>query len=215
MLIDGAGCWISARHGFAAAQGRPALFLDRDNLLVTDPGFLHRAEDVALMPGAGSLVGYANKHAIPAILVTNQSGIARGIFGWDDFHAVNARMHELLAAQCVRLDAILACGWHEEGIGGLAAADHPWRKPRPGMLLAARDQFGVDLSRSWLAGDRASDVAAARAGGLAGAMLISASADLADDPDFAVIRAPDIPAILPELDSIFDYATIGGTQDAD
>lgn len=172
MLIDGLGCWLSCREGFNSTPGSAALFLDRDDLLVSDPGFLHRPVDVRLLAGAAELVGWANAHALPVILVTNQSGVGRGLFWWDDFRAVNARIGVLLGARGAQLDAVLACGWHPEAADPGLRGDHLWRKPSPGMLWAARDRLGIDLARSWMAGDRLSDMEAAERGGLAGGILV-------------------------------------------
>ena len=160
-----AGCWSCvARSGFA---GRPALFLDRDGVLVEEVGYLHRVQDVALAPGAFALVAAANRAGAAVVLVTNQSGVARGLFGWPAFEAVQAEIDRRLAAAGARLDAVFACGAHPAGSGDPATADHPWRKPNPGMILAARERMGIDLGRSILIGDRAQDLAAARAAGLA------------------------------------------------
>lgn len=166
---------------------------------MADPGFLHRVDQVHLMPGAARLVALANARRVPTIVVTNQSGIARGLFGWDDFHAVNRRMAELLAARGARIDALLACAWHPDGCERLLAAEHPWRKPRPGMLRAAQARFGVDLSGSWLAGDRLSDVLAAKAASLAGAALVS---DTPREPvagDFPVLTSASLVELVPGL----------------
>jgi D-glycero-D-manno-heptose 1,7-bisphosphate phosphatase len=171
MLIDGKGCWIAPVEGGDIMPARPALFVDRDNLLIEDRGFICRPADVVLKPGAADLLLAARRRRWGRIVVTNQSGIARGLFDWAAFHAVNARMIELLADCGAALDAVVACAWHPDGLPPLAG-DHVWRKPRPGMLLTAQIRFGVDLTASWLAGDRRSDIDAARAAGLAGAMLI-------------------------------------------
>lgn len=205
MLIDGKGCWVSALNGFTNANGMPALFLDRDNLLIEDPGFIHRPGDVHLMLGAASFVGWANRRNIPTIIVTNQSGISRGLFGWSDFHAVNDRLIELLGAWGAHIDAILACAWFDDGQEGLVARDHPWRKPNPGMILAAKEYFDVDLGRSWLAGDRLTDMKAAKAGGLAGGFLISEGVhdESQGDPLFNEIHSRSLKDALPLLSPRF------------
>jgi D-glycero-D-manno-heptose 1,7-bisphosphate phosphatase len=210
MLIDGKGCWFSQRTGFDGAGGRAALFLDRDNLLLADPGFLHRPADVTLMDGAGALVAWANRHAIPTVIVTNQSGVARGIFGWDDFCAVNARMDELLARQGAHIDAVLACGWHADAVDPVLRSEHYWRKPRPGMLHAAARRLDIHLSRSWLIGDRASDVLAAELGGLAGGIRVAAvgpetPADGWQD-SFVALDRHRLTDVLPLLPALFGQA---------
>lgn len=199
MLIDGTGCWLSCIDGFETASGGPALFVDRDDLLIHDPGFIHQAAQVVLKPGAAGLLHRAQAAGWPIIVVTNQSGIARGLYGWTDFEAVNARMIHLLETQGARLQAILACGFHPQGQGPLAR-DHDWRKPGPGMIRAAATQLGVALAQSWLAGDRWSDIRAARTAGLAGAIRIGGrigsvrQRQAADG--FRLMTAPSLPTLL-------------------
>ena len=170
MLVDGKGCWLSKHDWFQPTCGEPALFLDRDDVVLTDPGYLHRPRDVALVNDADTIVRWANQSHIPVILATNQSGIARGLYEWADFHAVTDRMSDLLAERNAQIDAVLACAWHEEGQAGLRHHAHPWRKPSPGMFHAAAQAFGIDLTQSWMVGDRASDMAAARHAGLRGGL---------------------------------------------
>lgn len=179
MLIDGAWCWVSTYGGFVGCADLPALFVDRDNLLIADPGFIHDPADVVLLSGAAGLVRLANDLGIPVIVTTNQSGIGRGYFGWDAFAAVNARLSQLLAERGAALDAIVGCGWYRSVRDEPGLRDHPWRKPRAGMLLECRTRFGVDLARSWMVGDRWSDMRAAWAGGLAGGLLVRGREGLA------------------------------------
>ena len=169
VMLWGAGnIWLQPLERFASAFGMPALFVDRDGLLVEDPGYLHRPCDVKLVEGAVELLAYANARTVPVVLVSNQSGIGRGLYRWEDFAAVNERMTALLAGRGARLDAILACG---------AAPDpgsprHHWRKPAPGMIEAAAGAFAIDLKGSWMVGDRFSDMRTARSAGIAGGMLV-------------------------------------------
>lgn len=150
------------------APGRPALFLDRDGVLVEEVNYLHRAEDVRLHDGARELVRAANEAGVPVVVITNQAGIGRGYYGWDEFLGVERAISELLVP--ARLDAVFACPFHVDGRAPYNVDDHPDRKPNPGMLERAHRLLGVDLSRSWLVGDAASDVEAAVNAGLAGAV---------------------------------------------
>jgi D-glycero-D-manno-heptose 1,7-bisphosphate phosphatase len=170
-LLDGTGCW--AWTGSARFDGRPALFLDRDGVIVEETNYLGRAEDVAMIPAAAPTIAAFNRAGAPVIVVTNQSGVGRGYFSWSDFEAVQAEIASRLAAQGAHVDAIFACGFHEKAQGALAVADHAWRKPAPGMLLEARDRLGVDLSRSFIVGDKAGDLAAGKAAGLAGGLHVA------------------------------------------
>lgn len=147
-----------------------ALFLDRDGVIIADSGHVRSPESVMLLPTARELVARANSLGIAVIVVTNQSGIGRGLFDWEDFDRVSARIAALLGQ--ARIDAVLACGTMPPA-GRRPDFRNDWRKPACGMLLAARDRLGIDLARSWLIGDRYSDLRAARRAGLAGAMLVS------------------------------------------
>lgn len=170
-LEDGIACW-SQWLDTAIEPGRPALFLDRDGVLVEEVHFLSKAGDVALCPGIGEAISAANRAGMAVIEITNQSGIARGLFGWEAFGEVEREIQRQLSLSGARLNAVLACGFHEAGAPPYDVADHPWRKPAPGMLLRARDVLGVDLSRSHVIGDRMSDIHAGRNAGLAGGVLV-------------------------------------------
>lgn len=171
MLTDHGRCWFEARDCTAAA-GRSMLFLDRDGVILVDPGYLADPAGVELVPGAAELVGDANRAGIAVVVVTNQSGIGRGLYGWSDFAAVNLAMEACLARSGASIDAIIACACHPDGLGSFRHAAHPWRKPAPGMLHAAAKHYQADLARSWLVGDQVTDIAAAHAAGCRGAFLL-------------------------------------------
>jgi D-glycero-D-manno-heptose 1,7-bisphosphate phosphatase len=179
------GLWCDIAGGDFA--GRPALFLDRDGVLIEDTHYVGRAEVVRVLPGAAQAVADCNRRGIPVVLVSNQSGIARGFFDWDGFRAVQAVIAGALAQAGGHLDGVVACAHHADGRAPLNIADHPWRKPNPGMIVTAAQRMKLDLTRSWIIGDRASDIAAGRNGGLAGGILISAGGD--DDPEHTAAMA--------------------------
>lgn len=157
----------------AGRASRPALFLDRDGVLIADTGYVGRAEDVQMLEGVAAAIARCNAAEIPVVVVTNQSGIARGHYDWDGFRAVQATVAAHLAAADAHLDAVFACAYHADGLPGpLRVRNHPWRKPNPGMILAAADRMNLDLTRSWIVGDRAHDLAAGAAAGLCGGTLI-------------------------------------------
>ncbi len=170
-------------------------------MVVREVGYLHRPRDVALEVRAAEVVAAYNRTGVPVVLVTNQSGVARGYFGWPDFEAVQARIAGLLAAGGAHLDAVFACGCHADGLGSMAVDDHPWRKPAPGMFLAAAEQMDIDLACSVVVGDRADDLAAGRAAGLPiglhvatghGGRKEQVEAAALERPGFQVTLAPDI-----------------------
>lgn len=153
-------------------NGSPALFIDRDGVLVEEANYLGRVEDVAFIQGSPEAVSIFNAARVPVVVVTNQSGIGRGYFGWDEFEVVQDFIVSSLASRGGRLDAVIACPYHEEGQGKYREANHPYRKPNPGMMLLAGSVMGLDIARSWMVGDKVSDMAAATAAGLAGAVHV-------------------------------------------
>jgi D-glycero-D-manno-heptose 1,7-bisphosphate phosphatase len=169
-FLNPEGVWIEVRRAPAAQPAR-ALFLDRDGTLMVDHGYIGSPDAVELAPGAAELVAAANRAGIAAVVVTNQSGIDRGYFGWDEFAAVEARLDSLLAGEGARIDAVAACPFHPDFTPGYGAAHDAWRKPGPAMIGELCGALAIERPRSWLVGDKASDVAAARDAGLAGAVL--------------------------------------------
>lgn len=173
--VDAEGIWCevggAARSGGAA--GRPALFLDRDGVIVEEIAYLHRPEDVRLIAGAGEVVAAANRARIPVVVVTNQSGVGRGYYGWREFAATQASIAEELAAFEAAWDMVVACPYHRHARPPYDRDDHPDRKPNPGMLRRAERRLGVALARSWIVGDRWLDMAAGRAAGAAGGLHVA------------------------------------------
>ncbi len=168
--IDGEGVWVQI---LKRPQGtRAALFLDRDGVLVDEVRFLHRARDARLIPGAARVVAQANASAVPVVLVTNQAGIAYGHYGWHAFIRVQEKILADLAADGAFVDGVFACPHHAKGRPPYDHPDHPARKPNPGMLLRAAEMLRLDLAASWMVGDRADDLKAARNAGLAGGVHV-------------------------------------------
>ena len=168
---DDLGVWVAAA-GTVPAAPRPALFLDRDGVIVEDPGYLRSPDEMVVIPGAADLIAAANRRGIPVIEVTNQAGIARGYFGWPEFLDVEKALAEELERGGARIDGIFACPYHPQGSAPWQHAAHPARKPAPGMLLAAARLLNLDLRRSWLVGDKVDDVLAASNAGLPGALQV-------------------------------------------
>ena len=138
---------------------RPALFLDRDGVLIEDKHHLSNPNDVVLCPGAKALVRQAGQAGWPVVIITNQSGIARGYFDWAAYEQVTDRILEILGT-AAPLAAIYANGY------SIDAPLCSWRKPSPAMLLAAALDLKLDLNRSLLVGDRLSDLMAGAGAGL-------------------------------------------------
>jgi len=163
----------------SSAAARPAVFLDRDGTLIHDRHYLSDPDGVELLPGAAEAVARLNRAGLFVVLVTNQSGIGRGMYGEDEYRAVHARLAELLAAEDARLDADYHCP---------LAPDAPdpgaMRKPGAGMFLQAAREHGLDPAASWYVGDRARDVAPAGALGGRGILVRGAQTE----PDAAESR---------------------------
>ena len=170
--LEEPGLWVERIGTAVFPTGTPALFLDRDGTINVDTGYPDDPADIVLRPEMLPVIRTANIVGLPAIIVSNQSGIARGYFGWPEFAAVNARLLALLEAEQCRIDMVLACAYHSSGTGELAIGDHPMRKPNPGMLLRAGDLLGVDVGRSIIVGDKADDMEAGRRGGLVEGWLV-------------------------------------------
>ncbi|MDX8457768.1 D-glycero-alpha-D-manno-heptose-1,7-bisphosphate 7-phosphatase [Mesorhizobium humile] len=166
------GLWVERIGSTEFPAGRPALFLDRDGTINVDTGYPDDPAAMELRDGIAPVIEAANQHGVPVIVVTNQSGIARGYFGWDAFARVNGRVLDLLSEKNAFVDMVLACAYHEAGRGALAIADHPMRKPNPGMLLEAGRQLGLDLERSLIVGDKPADMEAGQRAGLKRGWLV-------------------------------------------
>ena len=172
---DGVWCQVLRPDKAAFFRGRAALFLDRDGVIVEEVGYLHRPEDVRLVPGAAAAIAAANRAGVPVVAITNQSGIGRGHYGWPEFQDTQVRIAaalDLEAGAGAALDMVLACPYHPEGAPPFRHPAHPCRKPRPGMILRAAERLGLDLPGSWIVGDRARDLEAGRAAGLAGGLHV-------------------------------------------
>lgn len=173
-LRDGIGCWAENRTGGSADfRGKPALFLDRDGVVIEEKNYLADPQQVSLLTDVAPLIAAVNAMGYPVVVVTNQSGIARGVFGWTEFASVMHRMHSDLAERGATINFVYACGFHDSADGPLGVADHPWRKPNPGMLLAAAADTGCDMTRSIIIGDKAADLVAGRAAGVGAGVLLA------------------------------------------
>ena len=182
--LEEPGLWVE-RIGTRIFPANPrALFLDRDGTINVDTDYPSDPDDIVLRPQMLPVIEAANRAGMPVVIVTNQSGIARGYFDWSAFAAVNGRVLELLGDQGVFVDMVLACAYHEAGVGPLALADHPMRKPNPGMLIEAGNRLDLDLQRSLIVGDKLADMQAGRRAGLAQGWLVDGEAAI--QPGFAI-----------------------------
>jgi D-glycero-D-manno-heptose 1,7-bisphosphate phosphatase len=137
---------------------RAAVFLDRDGTLVDEVGYASRPEDIRLLPGAGEAVAALRSAGFLVVLLTNQSGVARGYFTEDDLHAMHCKLEKDLAKAGGALDGIYYCPHHPEGADGPYSVECRCRKPAAGMLTQAAVDLGIDTSRSYAVGDSVRDL---------------------------------------------------------
>ena len=152
--------------------GRPALFLDRDGVVVVERHYLSNPADVTLEKGAAELMRWARDKDLALACPTNQAGIARGRISHEALEAVEAEITRQLAEQGAAFDLVVACPFHPDFTPGYGPEEARWRKPGPAMLELAAQMMEIDLAASWLVGDKVSDIEAARAAGLKGAVHV-------------------------------------------
>ena len=139
-----------------------AIFLDRDDTIIEDPGYISSPEQVKLLPGTAQALMQLKQMGYKLVVVSNQSGIARGMFTEDDLTHIHARMKELLATEGAYLDQIYYCPYHPEGVIEQYRKESDLRKPNPGMLLTAAEEMDIDLGQSWMIGNAYHDTTAGK-----------------------------------------------------
>lgn len=152
----------------SSASLRPAVFFDRDGVLNHDRGFVHSREHFAWIDGAREAVRACNDRGFYTFIVTNQSGIGRGLYTEAEMHAVHDHLAAELVACGARIDDIRYCPYHPEATDPAYLRDSDWRKPQPGMILDLLRRWPIERSDSFLVGDRETDIAAAAAAGIRG-----------------------------------------------
>ncbi len=185
--------WKSIEHA-AGGPPRPALFLDRDGVVIEDRDYLADPAQVRILPGVIPALDAARRAGFLLVGVSNQSGIGRGYFSEDDFRQVMSRLQGLLADGGAGFDSFHYCPHAPD-------ADCACRKPRQGLMTEARSVLAVDPDRSWMIGDKASDVAFGRGAGL-GCILVRTGYGKTEEPeirrrwaeDSRVLVADDLPA---------------------
>jgi D-glycero-D-manno-heptose 1,7-bisphosphate phosphatase len=167
----------SRRNDLSDAR-RPAAFLDRDGVLNVDHGYSHRPEQLDWIDGAPEAVRLLNKAGYYVIVVTNQSGIARGYYDDTVVKSFHAHMQDSLAAHGAHIDAFYYCPHHPEGVIKSLAVRCRCRKPGPGLLEQAVHEWPIDIGASFLIGDRDDDMAAAAAFNICGIKFDSRTGSL-------------------------------------
>jgi histidinol-phosphate phosphatase family protein len=142
--------------------GRPGILLDRDGTIIVDHGYVGSTDRVDFIDGAAEAIASFNRTGIPVAVVTNQAGVARGFYGLDDVSDVHRHIAGHLARYGAHIDLFLHCPYHPDGVVEAFARASEDRKPRPGMARAAAIALGLDLTASWVVGDRPEDIGLAQ-----------------------------------------------------
>jgi len=137
-----------------------AIFLDRDETLIEDPGYINHPDQVKLLDGVTEVLIELKALGYMLIIVSNQSAVARGIVTEKVLGQIHDRLKQLLAEKGAYLDQIYYCPYHPDGTVAKYRKESDWRKPNPGMLLAAADEMDIDLDQSWLIGNSSRDIGA-------------------------------------------------------
>lgn len=157
------------------------LFIDRDGVINVDLGFVYRAEDFIFKPGIFDLVVDANRKGYKVVIVTNQSGIARGLYDEQAFFKLTSWMLKVFECRGCRIHGIYFCPFHPvHGIGPYKV-DSEDRKPKPGMILKALRELAIDPARSVLIGDRISDMEAGKKAGVGTLLYLNEIDELGSD----------------------------------
>jgi histidinol-phosphate phosphatase family protein len=154
-----------------AATGRPGILLDRDGTIIADHGYVGSVDRVEMLEGAAEAIALFNRASVPVAVITNQSGIARGMYDVEDVEKVHAFISEQLTRHGASVDLYLFCPYHPDGIVDEYARASVDRKPAPGMAQKAAKALQLDLSSSWVVGDRPEDIGVGQAVGASVAYL--------------------------------------------
>jgi histidinol-phosphate phosphatase family protein len=149
----------------SSSPARPGILLDRDGTIIVDHGYVGSVDRVEFIEGAAEAIASFNRAGIPVAVVTNQAGVARGLYGIDDVALVHQHIADHLAGHGAYVDMFAYCPYHPEGHVGAFARTSEDRKPRPGMAKAAAAALNLDLTASWVVGDRPEDMGLAEAVG--------------------------------------------------
>jgi histidinol-phosphate phosphatase family protein len=152
-------------HTAPAGSPRPGILLDRDGTIIVDHGYVGSVDRVDFIEGAPEAIASFNRAGIPVAVVTNQAGVARGLYGIDDVGRVHQYIAECLSEHGAYVDLFVFCPYHPAGSVDAFARTSEDRKPGPGMAKAAEAALNLDLTASWVVGDRPEDIGLAEAVG--------------------------------------------------
>ena len=190
------------------AAAERAVLLDRDGTLTVEGEWLTRRQDLVLVPGAAAALARLAARGWKLVLVTNQSAIARGLITPAQLDEIHAELAEHLAAEGARLDAIYSCPHHPTAGSGEYRVECECRKPKPGLVLRAARELGLDLARCWMVGDAARDLEAGWAAGVRG--ILVATGKGASEIGVLRARGEEPQAFLPDLPAAADWILAQG-----
>ncbi len=173
-----------------------ALFLDRDGVINEDRHYVHRREDFVVLPRVFEALRLARKFGYLTFVVSNQAGVARGYYDLSAVNALHEHMLSIFADEGVSIDGIYFCPHHTDGVISEFAVRCACRKPKPGMILRAAQDFRLNLAESILVGDKMSDVQAGGAAGVGKNCLVVGAA--------AARLAPPVGATYVQVESLYD-----------
>lgn len=189
--------------------GQPGVLLDRDGTIIVDSGYVGSVDDVVFLDGAVEAIARLNAANVPVAVVSNQAGVARGLYELEDVALVHKHIGAEMARLGAHVDAWFFCPYHPDGTVPAFSRISADRKPGPGMALAAAEALGMDLSVSWVVGDRESDVGMARAVGARPVLIASEAEGLVVD---GVTHVSSLAAAVDVILSESDARTGGSTS---
>lgn len=194
---------------------KPAIFFDRDNTLIASDGYLGDPAAVRLIPGAAAAIARARELGFAVVTFSNQSGVARGLFGEEAVLAVNEKMAQLLLQENPRakIDRNEFCPFHPEATVEKYRKESEFRKPKPGMIFSAAGALDLDLPASWIVGDAPRDVEAGYAAGCR--TILVSNPSLTPSPATLEPSSVDPDEIVSSLAEAMDVIAAGGDDDED
>lgn len=182
-------------------KGRAALFLDRDGVINDDVGYAYLPEEIRFLPGIFEVARAANALGMPVIVVTNQAGIARGFYEEKDFHALMDWMQKQFRESGAYIDAVYFCPHHPTHGNGYYKVMCACRKPKPGLLLQAAQEHGIDLAASVMVGDSVHDMEAGAAAGVGNLLFLESKKSVES------VSLPPITRRMRNLAEILDFVS--------
>ncbi len=178
-----------------------AIFLDRDGVINKDHGYVHQVDDFEYIDGVFEACAALKQMGYKLVVVTNQSGIARGMYSEDEFHNLTEWMDWNFADKGVKLDGIYYCPHHNEHGIGAYKVDCDCRKPKPGMINDAAKFLKLDVTQSVMVGDKADDMLAAKAAGVTIRILVRTGKQVPEHSEATIVldSIADIPNYLRSL----------------